>query len=115
MQNAKQEFLDHIKEVCPKGCTVRCAEVTIGAVCHDNLMKYILPVDYTPEDLALFLEEINVEYHNGYGNRQLYGTIWYTDGLTWSERGEYDGSEWWEFREVPEIPPELMGDKDSRI
>jgi hypothetical protein len=26
----------------------------------------------------------------------------------WAERGEYDGSEWWEIREYPEIPNDLL-------
>ena len=116
MINAKQEFLDHTTDRCVGGRTVRCAKITFGVdYDDDNPRNYILPVGYTPEDLALFLEEINVEYDNGYGGQELYGIIWYTDGKTWSERGEYDGSEWWEFREVPEITPELMGDRDSRI
>jgi hypothetical protein len=26
---------------------------------------------------------------------------------TWSERGEYDGSEWWNYQKCPDIPSEL--------
>lgn len=116
MQNAKQEFLDHTAERCVGGRTIRCAEIKIWVGEYGDAPKIaILPVGYTTEDLALFLEKINVEYNSSYGSQELYGTIWYTDGVTWSKRGEYDGSEWWEFCEVPEITPELMGDKDSRI
>ncbi len=49
------------------------------------------------------LEKLDFEYDNGYGAQYLTGTIWYTDG-TWSERGEYDGSEWWEHKERPPLP-----------
>jgi hypothetical protein len=43
----------------------------------------------------------NFDYNNGYGliaidlNLIVRGSDW------WLERGEYDGSEWWEFRRAP--------------
>jgi hypothetical protein len=49
------------------------------------------------------LVKLDFEYDNGYGGQELTGAIWYTDG-TWSERGEYDGSEWWEHKERPPLP-----------
>ena len=104
MINAKQEFLDHIQERCVGGRTVRCAKITLGNTYNgDNKNHHILPIDYTTEDLQLFLAGIDQEYKNGYGIQNLYGMIWYTDGATWSQRGEYDGAEWWEFQEVPQI------------
>ena len=36
-------------------------------------------------------------YSAGYGGQELYGFILFKDG-TWLERGEYDGSEWWEYK-----------------
>lgn len=117
MINAKQEFIEHIKQHCLGGRTVRCAKIQFEYNYDDDdkPIMHVLPVGYTPEDLVLFLAEIDRNYNNGWGGQELYGTIWYTDGKTWSERGEYDGSEWWEFCEVPEITPELMGDADSKI
>jgi hypothetical protein len=56
--------------------------------------------------MELFLSNLEFEYDNGYGGQFLYGIIWYKDG-TWSDRGEYDGSEWYEYHIVPEIPPNL--------
>lgn len=113
MINAKQEFLDHIKERCVGGRTVRCAKISI----HNarNSVYSILPVGYTPEDWEVFLEEINLDYNDGFGGQNLYGTIWYTDGVTWSQRGEYDGSEWWEFQSCPEIGPEMMSGSYSQF
>ena len=52
-----------------------------------------------PEVLPL----LDFEYNNGFGGQNLFGHIWYTDG-TWSERGEYDGAEWWEYKKCPDIP-----------
>lgn len=101
MINAKQEFLDHIKERCVGGRTVRCAKISIHNA--KNSVYSILPVGYTPEDQEAFLRDIDLDYNNSYGSQNLYGIIWYNDGVTWSQRGEYDGSEWWEFQEVPQI------------
>lgn len=68
--------------------------------------KIILKVGFTKEDLNNFLEELNFNYDAGYGGQELFGTVWYKDG-TWSERDEYDGSEWWALRRVPPIPTKL--------
>ena len=50
------------------------------------------------QDLIDFLDEI--EYDNGYGGQELFGRI-LTNKNSWLERGEYDGSEWWEYRTIP--------------
>ena len=113
MTNAKQEFLEHTKDK-----KVRCAKITFGDPWYeeeeDDIKYFILPVGYDLCDLQLFLKEINKEYDSGYGGQELFGIIWYNDG-TWSERGEYDGSEWWEHRVCPEITPDLMGGPDSKL
>ena len=67
----------------------------------------VLLKGHTINELDKFLEELNFDYDSGYGGQELYGTLWFTDG-TWAERGEYDGSEWWERRSRPEIPIELV-------
>jgi hypothetical protein len=60
-----------------------------------------------PEQISGTLEQVlprlNFSYDRGYGHQYIVGTIWYTDG-TWSERGEYDGSEWWVYRKCPPLP-----------
>ena len=92
MINAKEELIKHIK---------------------DRQVKFVyihFGKDFALDEQKIFsgkLGEVfpmlNFSYDNGYGWQYLYGTIWYEDG-TWSERGEYDGSEWWEHRQCPEIP-----------
>ena len=112
MTNAKQEFLEHTQDK-----KVRCAKITFGDPSYEDedVNKYfILPVGYDPTDLELFLKEINKEYDSGWGGQELFGTIWYIDG-TWSDRGEYDGSEWWEYHQCPDITPDLMGGPDSKL
>lgn len=107
--NAKLEFIHHTE-----GKKVRCAKLTFGDDYDDDRKTYILPVGYDPSDRELFYFQIDKNYDSGYGGQELFGTIWYTDG-TWSERGEYDGSEWWALKECPEITEDLMGDPDSKV
>lgn len=41
------------------------------------------------------------DYDNGYGGAEVGDIeIVFKDG-SWLERGEYDGSEWWEFKKTP--------------
>lgn len=41
-------------------------------------------------------------YDSGYGGAEIAGdlVVVFTDG-SWLERGEYDGSEWWDFKKLP--------------
>lgn len=103
MANAKKEFLEHIGDRL-----VTCAKLNYGEFYNDETQEYEtthinLPVSYTPEQYQEFLKSLDFKYDDGYGAQNLFGTIWYNDG-TWSSRGEYDGSEWWEYNKCPEIP-----------
>ena len=93
--NAKQEFIEHIQLR-----QVKCATIGMGDFGFHSVIN--LKEGYTPEELDAFLEGLDFNYDNGFGGQELFGTIWYTDG-TWSTRGEYDGSEWWEYHICPEI------------
>jgi hypothetical protein len=76
----------------------------------ERTVKYV-QIDYDDWDhsehiegtLEQVLPQLNFYYDSGYGNRHIFGTIWYTDG-SWSDRGEYDGSEWWVHRKCPSLP-----------
>ena len=58
----------------------------------------------TLEDEIKFLETLkSINYYSGYGIQELYGVIAFKDG-SWLERGEYDGSEWWELCVMPKEP-----------
>lgn len=50
-----------------------------------------------------FKNRANFIYDNGWGSAEISKIIVYGDGF-WLERGEYDGSEWWEYRTAPIIP-----------
>ena len=103
--NAKQEFLNHITYYGQR--QVLCAIIQKGGDHGDddeNLKNtFVLTTGYTEEDWNDFLSKLDFMYDSGYGGQELFGAIWYVDE-TWSERGEYDGSEWWKYHRCPEIP-----------
>ena len=103
--NAKEEFLEHVKQT---GKVVKAVDIQLGYYYkEDEQVSKTLKVGYTDEEYEAFLESLNFSYDSGYGGQELYGTIWYVGG-TWSSRGEYDGSEWWEYNNCPKIPKELL-------
>lgn len=112
--NAKNELLIHAGEL---GKTILAAQVTIKPNLHiseydeeaDAILYPNLDLPKEARDFARqeFLEAINVNYDNGYGGQELFGTVWFTDG-TWSTRGEYDGSEWWEHHSCPPLPEQIV-------
>lgn len=103
MINAKNELLEVIQET---GSQIKCAFIAFGGYsindCED---KIFLKVNHDESSLNQFFKLINFEYDNGYGGQLLYGIVWLDDG-SWLERGEYDGSEWWEHKTRPDIPDE---------
>lgn len=101
MDNAKNELLVFINGKQLIAALIE--EVYYGL---DTKRTFKLPLDYSDKQFRLFLKELNFEYDSGYGSQYLGGTLWFSDG-TWADRGEYDGSEWWEYHELPEIPDEL--------
>lgn len=62
---------------------------------------------YSTEDWENFLLALEFDYDSGYGGQNLYGYIWMEDG-TWLSRGEYDGSEWWDWERMPELPVDFQ-------
>jgi len=89
--NAKEELLPYFEEF-----KVKCASVEGQS----------LKIGYSKQDKENFLNSLDFEYDDGYGSQNLYGTVWFENG-TWLSRGEYDGSEWWEHNELPDIPDDL--------
>ena len=100
MINAKKEFLEEVKSK-----DVLCAKITIDLDYCNSRRCYILRSGYSETEINQFLQSLDFEYDCGYGNQELDGHIWYKNG-TWSERSEYDGSEWWEHKSYPPVPEE---------
>lgn len=51
-----------------------------------------------------FAQVANVEYSAGFGAPQVAQDLIIVGDGWWMERHEYDGSEWWEFKEMPDMP-----------
>lgn len=108
-------MMNAASEIPTREC-ILCAEISIvmselivtedGMERENTFVSASLAVGFTKEDYDNFIKKLDVEYDDGYGTQELFGTIWLTDG-TWMDRGEYDGSEWWQHQECPEIPTEL--------
>jgi hypothetical protein len=116
MINAKEELLEHLMHLNKKKnkvISIKCAIVKCERNSYWDDDDYVQPPPvllkegYTPEEYEEFLQKLNFEYDAGYGGQELFGTIWLSEDNTWYERGEYDGSEWWSYRECPSIPNEL--------
>jgi hypothetical protein len=104
MINAREELLVNLDGELPL-----CAEVfydKVGYYSDNPTQEFTLKIGYSRVEFDAFMESLNFEYDNGYGSQELSGTVWLKDGR-WFERGEYDGSEWWELKECPEIPDYL--------
>jgi hypothetical protein len=102
--NAKEELLETINGKAKINCAIVEERDFIG----DHLIHSAkLRSNYSQQDFEDFLKALDFDYDAGYGGQELFGTVWLDDG-TWLERGEYDGSEWWEHKVTPEIPAELL-------
>lgn len=101
MINAKQELLKAIKGKSK----LKCASIIVGRYTVQKTIK--LRVGYSQTEYNDFLKMLDFKYNDGFGGQELYGTLWHEDG-TWQERGEYDGSEWWSHKQLPEIPADLL-------
>ena len=51
-----------------------------------------------------FKKIADVDYDSGYGSAEIAGDLILVGKDFWLTRGEYDGSEWWEYHEKPFKP-----------
>lgn len=54
--------------------------------------------------LESFKTLADVEYDSGFGAQNVAEDLIVVGPYWWLERHEYDGSEWWEYKEKPQIP-----------
>ena len=97
--NAAIEFKDIIKDKPD----VICAYVRNLRYYDEDTTSISLPLAYTKEQYDNFMLSLDFTYDDGFGGQQLDGKIWFKDG-TWADRGEYDGSEWWQYHKCPQVP-----------
>ena len=72
------------------------------ALCVAKIRFDGCPGTYTKEDYQDLLKFLDREYDSGYGGQKLFGVIYCEDGV-WMQRGEYDGSEWWNTFKYPSL------------
>lgn len=102
MINAKDELIKAVVAVS----RIKCATISYNPRYDSTYSPINLRLGHSKHELNTFLSSIDFEYDNGYGCQELCGTVWLNDN-TWLERGEYDGSEWWDHHVCPNIPEEL--------
>lgn len=117
MRNAKEELMEKLNTLKNiYGADIICANIT-----HATVESYFTQDDqedvetpaiklkqgHTEAEFDEFLSKLDFEYDAGYGAQYVFGYVWLTNGV-WMERGEYDGSEWWEWHKYPKIPDELL-------
>jgi len=95
MRNAKKELEQHVSDM-----DVELIRIVSGCSYGGT------PQQAIEGSLNEVLPRLDFDYDSGYGGQELFGYIWYADG-TWSERGEYDGSEWWEHMTRPPLDIEI--------
>lgn len=72
--------------------------IWVGACASDNYDAEVKPFSFSwPE----FCTVADVVYDNLYGSHEINGNLVVVGSDWWLERGEYDGSEWWEFKKLP--------------
>ena len=108
--NAKEELLGKMQQLEEwlGGTKMICAHIYTDPYNFEEDSKtYNLKQGHTHVELKEFLNSLDFEYNNGYGSQELYGTVWFTNGI-WMDRHEYDGSEHWDIHKYPAIPHELQ-------
>lgn len=110
-ENSKTELLETLTNIANLRCAVIakiCDVIPYSSLKETDYRKRFsktieLKENYSEEDLSNFLNNLDFDYDSGYGQQELYGTIWLTDS-SWLSREEYDGSEWWQHRFLPPVP-----------
>ena len=59
--------------------------------------------DHSKMTVKEFLEHANFEYVDGYGLEEINTDLILVGKDFWLERHEYDGSEWWEYKSMPNV------------
>ncbi len=105
MTNAKEELIQYLVSLEAK---IKCAKISYGQEWSDNQREFVLKLGASDREVESFFESLNFEYDDVFGVQNLFGTIWLEKDNTWLSRREYDGAEWWEYNECPEIPMEMF-------
>lgn len=55
-----------------------------------------------------FKKNADIDYDSGYGSSKVAQDLLVVGENWWLERGEYDGSEWWDYKEMPKEPTKTI-------
>ena len=76
---------------------------SIGKTLSDISWMLVYKAKYSEiSDAFTTTDQLDFSYDSGYGGQELFGIVHFHDG-TWLDRGEYDGSEWWEYITPPTL------------
>lgn len=106
--NAKEELVGDLRH--HDNSIILCADITYEPE-YNREIRITLPLNYTGEQLTEFLDKLDFDYDDYYGTQYLFGIIWLHNGA-WLERAEYDGKEWWDFKQTPAIPDYLKSNRN---
>ncbi len=74
---------------------------------HDKTFNDVIFIGdngrHTKMSVDKFIEYANIEYNNGYGIEEINTDLILVGKDFWLERHSYDGSEWWEYKSIPDI------------
>lgn len=107
MKNLKQETIEALAE---KGYTPKDVEFVM-------VTRYPMYEEEMPEEFELdmesFWEEADQRYDEDYGMPEVSPSLKVVGKDWWLERAEYDGSEWWEFKQTPTKPKKTIEAKEE--
>lgn len=95
MRNLQKETLNAIVQAEKTVEDIAYCNITMGTTSNEQeeLLK----------GKIFDIHKLDFMYDNGYGSQKIDGFIVFND-KTWLERSEYDGSEWWDYKECPSEP-----------
>ena len=74
---------------------------------HNKTLKDVLAIQGNSFGMSIedFIDLSDTEYDSGFGGALVADDLVIIGDNWWLERAEYDGSEWWEYKEKPKILP----------
>ena len=93
MINAKTEFQEVLNSIEKTTSDIVICNITLQS--WRDIIKSI-------KGLTSDLEQLDFTYDDGFGRQELFGLVLFNDN-TWLSRGEYEGSEWWNYNKCPTV------------
>lgn len=98
MENAKTELLEALSEIGKTINDILKIAIIINSDIEGSWFKVKGPLHFDSIEAL----DVVYGYSGGNGEQDLFGIVLFKDG-SWLERGEYDGTEWWNYRKQPSV------------